>query len=205
MQALLRISAAIDRLSAAVGRLVAWLVLLMVVVGSFNAIARYLGRYVGTNLSSNAWIELQWYLFSLVFLLGASWALATDQHVRVDVLYGRLSDRGKAWIDVVGAVVFLLPFCGFALWVSVPAVINSWAVWEQSPDPGGLPRYPIKTAIPVAFVLLFAQGVSQLIKGVAFLRGDAGPPGAEGPTRTGAPPRDDDRRPDPARDAPEGA
>jgi len=171
MKALLRVASAVDRLNRAVGRIVAWLVLGMVLVGAFNTVARYLGRYLGVALSSNAWIELQWYLFSLVFLLGAAYALERDAHVRVDVLYGRLSPRGRAWIDVVGTVVFLLPFCAFGIWMSLPTVRSSWAVLEMSPDPGGLPRYPIKTAIPVAFALLFFQGVSELIKKVAFLRG----------------------------------
>jgi TRAP-type mannitol/chloroaromatic compound transport system permease small subunit len=171
MQALLRVASVVDRVNGAVGRVVAWLVVGMVLVGAFNAVARYVGRYIGANLSSNAWIELQWYLFSLVFLLGAAYTLERNAHVRVDVLYGRLSARGKAWIDLVGTVVFLLPFCAFGIWVSLPTVQSSWAVLEMSPDPGGLPRYPIKTAIPIAFALLFLQGISELIKRVAFLRG----------------------------------
>jgi len=171
MKALLRVASAVDRVNGALGRVVAWLVVGMVLVGAFNTVARYLGRYLGVALSSNAWIELQWYLFSLVFLLGAAYALERDAHVRVDVLYGRLSERGRAWIDLVGTVVFLLPFCVFAIWVSLPTVQSSWAVLEMSPDPGGLPRYPIKTAIPVAFALLFLQGISELIKKVAFLSG----------------------------------
>jgi len=178
MERLLRVSAAIDRMNTAIGRGVSWLVLLMVVVGAFNAVARYLGRYVGENLSSNAWIELQWYLFSLVFLLGASWALATDRHVRVDVLYGRLPPRRRVWIDLLGTVLFLLPFCALGFFTSLPTLRSSWSVWEVSPDPGGLPRYPIKTAIPLAFLLLFAQGLSELVKNAARLRGDLPLPGA---------------------------
>lgn len=160
----------IDALTERVGGAVSWLVLLMVLVGAFNALARYGGKWLGTNLSSNGWLELQWYLFSLVFLLAGADTLRRNAHVRVDVLYGRLDQRKRAWIDVVGTVLFLLPFCVFGVVVSLPSVQASWAVWEQSPDPGGLARWPIKTAIPLAFVLLFLQGLSELTKSVTFLR-----------------------------------
>ena len=173
MRQLLRISHAIDRLNEKVGQGVAWLSLLMVLIGCFNAIGRYLGRFLGWNLSSNAYIELQWYLFSLIFLLAAAYTLQRGAHVRVDVLYGRLSARGKAWINLLGTILFLLPFSIFCLWVSWPAVHNSWVVREVSPDPGGLPRYPLKAMILVAFVLLILQGISELIKQIAILRGDA--------------------------------
>ena len=161
----------IDRLNERVGNLVAWTALLMILVGAFNAVARYLGRYIGVDLSSNAYIEAQWYMFSLVFLLGAAYTLKENAHVRVDVIYGRLSARNKAWIDLVGMLLFLIPFCLTVLSLSWPAVRNSWAVWEGSPDPGGLPRYPIKTMIMVAFGLLLLQGVSEAIKRWALLRG----------------------------------
>jgi len=164
LSALLRISAAIDWLNEQIGKMVGVLVLAMVGFGAFNALARYAGRFTETQLSSNAFIELQWYLFSLVFLLGAAYTLKRDQHVRVDVLYGRLGPRAKAGVDLAGTVLFLMPFCVFALWVSFPTVKNSWAVWEVSPDPGGLPRWPIKTAILISFALVLLQGVSQLIK-----------------------------------------
>ena len=167
----LRVASWIDGLNRRVGALVGWLTLLMVLVGAFNAVARYLDRGGSVRLSSNAWIELQWYLFSLVFLLGAPYALRCNAHVRVDVIYGRLSPRAQAWIDLVGGLVFLLPFCVFALLVSWPAVRESWAVREVSADPGGLARYPIKSAVLVAFVLLALQGVSEIIKRVALLRG----------------------------------
>jgi TRAP-type mannitol/chloroaromatic compound transport system permease small subunit len=154
---------------------VAWLTLVMVLVGSFNALARYFGRWAGVNLSSNAWLELQWYLFSLVFLLGAAHTLERGAHVRVDVLYGRLSLRARAWIDLLGALLFLVPFTLFALWVSWPAVRNSWAIREGSGDPGGLPRFPIKTAILVGFGLLLVQGLSEAVKAAARLRAGATP------------------------------
>jgi TRAP-type mannitol/chloroaromatic compound transport system permease small subunit len=167
---------AIDRTSDLVGRSVLWLVAVMVVIGAYNALARYLNRFTDANLASNAYLEAQWYLFSLVFLLGAAYALKEDAHVRVDVLYGRLGVRGRAWIDLLGTLLFLVPFCVLMLWVSWPSVAASWRVREGSPDPGGLPRYPIKAVILVAFALLLLQGVSQALKQVALLRGVAPPP-----------------------------
>lgn len=171
MQGLLRLSAWIDRVSTGVGRAASWLALLMVLIGAFNAVARYVGRWIGMNFASNAFIEAQWYLFSLLFLLGGAWTLRDDDHVRVDVLYGRLAPKKQAWIDLLGALLFLLPFCAFALVTSWPALQSSWAVLEGSPDPGGLPRYPLKTMLPVAFGLLALQGASQAIKAVARIRG----------------------------------
>ena len=158
-------------MNLALGRLVAWLALLMITIGAYNALARYLGRFIGFNLSSNAYLELQQYLFSALFLLASAAVLCKDEHVRVDVLYGRLSSRGRSWIDLVGTLLFLIPFCTFALALAWPAVSNSWAIVEDSPDPGGLPRYPLKTLVPLAFALLILQGVSQVIVQVARLRG----------------------------------
>lgn len=171
MRALLRLSSGIDRVNAALARGVSWLALLMIAVGAYNAITRYLGRFIGFNLSSNAYLELQQYLFSALFLLAAAAALAHDEHVRVDVLYGRLGSRARTRIDLAGTLLFLIPFCGLALWLSWPAVSNSWAILEDSPDPGGLPRYPLKSLVPAAFLLLLVQGVSQAIKYVAALHG----------------------------------
>jgi len=174
MNRLNRLSTLIDAVSDRVGSLVGWLTLAMVVLGAFNAVARYLGKSIELNLSSNAYIEAQWYLFSAIFLLGAAHTLQRDQHVRVDVLYGRLSERRKAWIDIVGTVSFLIPFCLFGLIITIPAVRNSWAVLEVSPDPGGLPRYPIKTLMLVCFGLLLLQAISELIKRIRTIReGDA--------------------------------
>jgi len=160
----------VDGLTERVGRAVSWLVLAMVLIGAYNAVARYLGRGLGVNLSSNAYLEAQWYLFSLVFLLGAAYTFKHDNHVRVDVLYGRLSKRGQLWIDLIGTVVFLLPFSLFTLWVSWPSVRNSWTVLEGSADPGGLPRYPIKSMILVAFALLVLQGIAEVVRRVRILR-----------------------------------
>jgi TRAP-type mannitol/chloroaromatic compound transport system permease small subunit len=167
----LRIAHRIDRFNERIGRLVCWLTLFMVLVGSYNALVRYLDRFTGLGLSSNTYIELQWYMYSLVFLLGAAYTLKHDAHVRVDVLSARLGVRGRAWINLLGTILFLLPFCVLVMWTSWPTISNSWAVLEVSPDPGGLPRYPIKTAIPVAFALLFLQGVSLAVKQIAVLRG----------------------------------
>ncbi|MDX1419166.1 MAG: TRAP transporter small permease subunit [Rubricoccaceae bacterium] len=177
MHALLRLAHGIDRVSARVGRATGWLVLAMVLVGALGAVLRYVGRPLGLSLALNAFSEAQWYLFSAVFLLGAAWALAEDAHVRVDVLYGRLGPRRRALIDLAGTLLFLLPFCWLMLWATWPAVAASWAVREVSPDPGGLPRWPIKALVPVAFVLLFVQGVSQALKAVAALRGLEPEPG----------------------------
>lgn len=162
----------VDQLTDRLGRVVSWLVLLMVLIGAYNAIVRYLGRFTGTNLSSNLYLELQWYLFSLIFLLGAGYALKENAHVRVDVIYGRLGRRARAWINVVGSVLMLIPFCVFVLWVSWPAIRNSWAILEVSPDPGGLPRYPLKAVIIVCFVLLMAQGIAELVKELRVLRSE---------------------------------
>ncbi len=172
MRTWLLLSRAIDSLQVASGRLVSWLTLALVLIGAYNAVVRYLGGYLGRSLSSNAYLELQWYLFSLVFLLGATYTFRQGAHVRVDVLYGRLAERGRAWIDLAGTLVLMLPFTLFTLWLSWPSVRNSWAVREVSPDPGGFPRYPIKSVILLAFGLLVLQGISQAIKQVAILRGD---------------------------------
>lgn len=184
----------VDWMTDRLGRFVSWLVLVMVLIGAYNAIVRYLGRFTGTSLSSNLYLELQWYLFSLIFLLGAGYALKENAHVRVDVVYGRLGRRAQAWINVIGSVFMLIPFCVFVLWVSWPAIRNSWVIREVSADPGGLPRYPLKAVILVCFVLLLAQGVAELIRDVRVLRdgdgrGDAGDVADEGEKGHDAPAR----------------
>lgn len=176
MRALLRIAHRIDRTNEWIGRIAYSLTLVMVGVGAYNTLVRYLDRFTGLGLSSNTYIELQWYMYSLIFLLGAAWTLKQDAHVRVDVLFARLTPRGRAWVDLGGAALFLLPFCALVIWTSWSTVYNSWAVLEVSPDPGGLPRYPIKTVILIAFFLLFLQGISLAIRKIDFLFG-----AAEGP------------------------
>ena len=171
MLKLLNIADAIDRFQDRIGKWLYWLTLSMVAIGAYNALVRYLDKYTGMTLSSNTYLELQWYMFSLLFLLGAAYTLKHDAHVRVDIFYSKLSAKGKAWVDLLGTVLILFPFCVLMLWASWPMVINSWAVLEISPDPGGLPRYPIKTAIPVGFLLVLVQGVSMFIRKLAIVLG----------------------------------
>ena len=185
MRSLQRISAAIDRLNDRIGSAIQWLALVMVIIGAFNAIARYATRYTAVSLSSNAYLELQWYLFSLIFLMGAAYGLNHDYHVRVDVLYARLGRRARAWIDLIGSTLFLAPFAFVMLWVSWGPVANSWAILETSPDPGGLPRYPIKTVILVSFFLLLLQAISQMVKHAAILA-ESAEGSAGGPSRADA-------------------
>jgi TRAP-type mannitol/chloroaromatic compound transport system permease small subunit len=166
MPALLRFSAFIDTLNEWVGKSAAWLGLAAVIVCTANAVARY-----ALNIGSNAWIELQWYFNSAVFLLIASWALKRNEHVRIDVIAGRLSHRAQAWIDIVGSVFMLMPAVAIIAWYSWPSLINSIHGGEYSSDPGGLIRWPVRLLIPVAFTLLGLQGVSEIIKRVAFLKG----------------------------------
>ncbi|MCY4675099.1 MAG: TRAP transporter small permease subunit [Bacteroidetes bacterium] len=127
--------------------------------GAFQRALHWIGE-VARQASSNTFIELQWYLFSLVFLLGAAYALKTGAHVRVDIFYNRISPTGKAWVNVAGTVAFLIPFCLLMIWTSWPVVVDSWIRLEGSPDPGGLPRYPLLTVVPLAFILLMVQGLA---------------------------------------------
>lgn len=170
-----RIFTWIEHLSEWIGRLVSWLVLVVVLVGSWNAAARYLGKGLGVELSANALQDMQWFGFSLVFLLGAAWTLQRDEHVRVDVIYHRLPERTRAWINVAGHALFLIPFCLVLIWASWPMVRDAWAIREQSPDPGGLPRFPIKAALPAGFALLLAQGLATLARELRRARGGAAP------------------------------
>ncbi|MEZ4237585.1 MAG: TRAP transporter small permease subunit [Myxococcota bacterium] len=169
MDAPRRAAAAVARLNEGVGRVASWLLLAMTLLCAYNAVARYLGRFVGENLTRNWLLEAQWYLFAAVFLLGAPATLAADRHVRVDVLYSRLSPRGQAWVDVLGTLLFLLPLCVFGIALAYPAVRDSWAIWEQSPDPGGLPRAPVKTLLPLGLLLLALQGLAMLPDKLAAL------------------------------------
>lgn len=171
MPFLLQVAHHIERFTNAIGKLAYWLVLVMIGVGVWNVLGRYLGNAIGQNLSSNALIETQWYLFDLVFLLGAAYTLQHNEHVRVDVFYARWSRRRQAMADLFGTVVFLIPFSVLAIYFSWGAVLQSWAVRETSPDPGGLARYPIKTMILVSFALLILQGIADAIKNLAILCG----------------------------------
>ena len=164
MRRLLQISRVIDAVNEGIGRLSYWLVFFMVLVGVWNVVGRYIGRWIGQNLTSNALIEIQWYLFDLVFLLGAAYALKHNGHVRVDLFYKDLSPRRKALINFLGSIIFVIPFCGLIIYYSWVTILNSWKILEISPDPGGLPRYPIKSVIIISMVLLILQGISEAIK-----------------------------------------
>ena len=166
MKQLLRLAAMIDRMNEWIGRSVAWLGLVAVLVCTVTAVARY-----ALNIGSNAWLEMQWYLNSAVFLLVAAYALRRNEHVRIDAVAGRLSPRTQAWIEIVGSIFFLLPTVTIIAWYSWPSLVNSIHIDEYSSDPGGLIRWPVRMLIPVAFTLLGLQGISELIKRIAFLRG----------------------------------
>jgi len=122
------------------------------------------------DLSSNAWLEIQWYLFAAIFLLAAGYTLKHHDHVRVDVIYGRLTPRVQAWIDLAGSLLFLVPFCILMVYLSWPTVVESWIRDEVSPDAGGLTRWPVRLLVPAGFMLLGLQGLSEAIKRIAFLR-----------------------------------
>jgi len=163
---LLKVSRLIDALNAFVGRSVYWLVLVAVLVSAGNAIVRKV-----FSVSSNAYLELQWYLFSAVFLLCAAYTLQTNGHVRIDVIAGRLSARGQAWIDVFGTIFFLMPMACMFLWLSWPYFVRSYVDQEISGSAGGLIFWPARLLIPVGFALLILQGLSELVKRIAFLAG----------------------------------
>ena len=169
MKIALKISQFIDRISEWCGKITYGLIILMISLGAWNVVGRYLGKIVGENLTSNSFLELQWYLFDLVFFLGAAYALKHNSHVRVDVFYKDFSPKQKAIVNIVGVIFFLIPFCGVVMFYSWKYVTNSWSIWEISPDDGGLPRYPIKTMILVSPALLILQGISEVIKNVNFL------------------------------------
>lgn len=161
----------VDALNDRIGVAIRWLALFMVLVGAISAVARYFARSQQWTLNLTPATELQWYFFSVIFLLGAAYGLGHDVHVRVDVMYERFSAKTQAWIDMAGTLLFLIPFSLMMLWVSYPAVLSSWQIREASPDPGGLPRYPIKILILVSFVLLVLQALSQLVKQIDVIRG----------------------------------
>ena len=166
MGPLLAFSRGVDAMNAAFGRLADWLVLLACVVSAGNAFLRY-----GFSLGSNAWLELQWYLFAGVVMLGASYTLFRNEHVRVDLVYGSLRERARLWVDVIGIALFLLPAMALLAWMTWPFFVDSWNRGEMSSSPGGLIRWPAKILLPLGFALMTAQGLSELIKRIALLRG----------------------------------
>ena len=166
MSALLSLSRLIDRLNERVGHVFYWLILLTVVISASNAVVRKVFNY-----SSNGLLEIQWYLFSAVFLFCAGYALLHNQHVRIDVISGRLSKRAQAWIDILGTLFFLLPMAIMIMYLSWPVFIQAYERNEVSTNAGGLIIWPARLMVPIGFLLLSLQGISELIKRVAFLQG----------------------------------
>ena len=169
MNALLAFSRLVDRTNDAIGKAMTWLILIVVVISAGNAVVRY-----AIDWSSNALLEIQWYLFSAIFLLSAAYVLNKNEHIRIDVIFGRFSPRTQNWIDVFGFLVFFAPMVLLTMYLSWFAFTMAWASGEGSPSPGGLIRWPVRLLMPLGFLLLFMQGVSELIKRLAFLTG-AGP------------------------------
>ncbi len=166
MQALLRFSRGVDWLNTFVGKYVIWLILGSTVISAANAVVRK-----AFNMSSNAFLEIQWYLFAASFLLAAGYTLLQGEHVKVDVLSSRLSKRKQIWIDIFGFVMFLTPVCLAILWFGTPFFINALNTGEMSSNAGGLIRWPVYLMMPLGFTLLLLQGWSELIKRIAFLKG----------------------------------
>ena len=166
MKFLLGISRVIDSVNQFWGRIAAWMVLLCCAVSAGNAVMRKIFSY-----SSNAWLEIQWYMFAVMVLLGAAHVLNKNEHVRIDIIYGNLSSRAQMWVDLLGAALFLLPVCAIIGWVSWPLFMNSFAINETSSNAGGLLRWPIKLALPLGFLLLALQGLSEIIKRLLGLQG----------------------------------
>jgi len=166
MKPLLTLSRAIDGLNERIGRTLMWLVLVAVLVSAGNATTRYM-----LDIASNAWLELQWYLFAAVFLLCSGYTLRHNEHIRIDVVNSRFSTRTQMWIDIFGLVFFLLPMATIIMWLSWPIFVNAYESGEVSVNAGGLIRWPARLLVPVGFFLLSLQGLSELIKRIAFLRG----------------------------------
>lgn len=166
MKLLLRLSAAIDVVNAAIGRWMTWLILFCTLISAATATLRY-----GFDWGSNALLEAQWFLFGLVFLFCASWTLQTGGHVRIDILYSRFRPAVQAWIDILGGLLFLLPVCLLIMVDSWNFFLIVYQTGEASPNPGGLVWWPLKFAIPVAFGLISLQGISEIIKRIAALTG----------------------------------
>lgn len=179
MKALLALSRLIDALNEQVGKLTYWLILVAVLISAGNAVVRYT-----MDMSSNAWLEVQWYLFSFIFLFCAGYTLLHNQHVRIDVVTSHFSARTRTWIDIFGTVFFLMPMAVAIMWLSWPVFIDAWESKEVSSNAGGLLVWPGRLMLPVGFFLLVIQGVSELIKRVAFLQGLIPDPSEkdEGPT-----------------------
>jgi TRAP-type mannitol/chloroaromatic compound transport system permease small subunit len=175
MTGLLKLTEIIDAFNARLGRILAWLILIVVIISATNATIRKV-----FDTSSNAWLELQWILFGAIFLLCSPWTLLSNEHIRIDIVNSMLPKRWRDWIDVFGHIFFLLPLTIVMIITSVPFFINSFSLNEQSVNAGGLPQWPAKALIVVGFFLLFLQGISELIKRVAVLCGRIPDPYATG-------------------------
>ena len=179
MDAALRLSAGIDRLNTAIGKSAYWLILVAVLVSAINAIVRK-----AFDVSSNAWLELQWQLFGAVFMLCAAYTLLKNEHIRIDIVNSRLPKRVRDWIDLLGHLLFLMPFVLLMVYDGWPFFLTSWGQNEQSLNAGGLPQWPAKFLIPLGFFLLFLQGVSEIIKRLAVMQGRIPDPHGEEPVHT---------------------
>jgi TRAP-type mannitol/chloroaromatic compound transport system permease small subunit len=162
----LRLAAGIDWLSERLATVASWLILASCVVSAGNATVRY-----AIDRSSNAWLEVQWYMFAGIVMLGAPYVLKVNEHVRVDILYGRLAPRTRAWIDLLGFLVFLMPATGLFLWMAWPFFLDSFVTGEMSNNAGGLPRWWVKVVMPVGFAMLFLQGIAEITRRIAYLMG----------------------------------
>ncbi|MBT9614297.1 MAG: TRAP transporter small permease subunit [Burkholderiales bacterium] len=170
MKPLLTLAHLIDRLNQRIGRAVSWLILATVLISAGNAIMRK-----AFQMSSNAFLEIQWTLFAAVFLLAAGYTLLKNEHVRIDILVSRLGPRAQAWIDVIGGLLFLLPLCALVLYHAWPFFLTSYTAQEWSNNPGGLMLWPAKLMIPLGFTLLLLQGLAEIIKRIGYLAGQEPP------------------------------
>jgi TRAP-type mannitol/chloroaromatic compound transport system permease small subunit len=161
---LLRLSRAIDWVNDQFGRIATWAVLIATLISAGNAASRYM-----FSASSNAWLEIQWYMFAVMVLLGAPYVLKLNEHVRVDLFYSMLPERGRLWIDLLGGIFFLLPICIIMVYFTWPWFVESWRINESSMNAGGLVRWPVKLILPIGFALVALQGVSEIIKRIQAL------------------------------------
>ena len=170
MRRLLQFADSVDAMSEQIGQALKWLVLFSSLISAGNAVVRKV-----LNTSSNAWLEIQWYMFAAMFLLAAGYTLKYDEHVRVDLFYHRYPKRLQAWLDLLGGIFFLMPMAVIIGWLSLPMVINSYSIHEMSGDAGGLLRWPVKIMIPIGFALLALQGLAEIVKKFAVVRGIRAP------------------------------
>ena len=166
MAALLKLALAYDWMAAQIGKIASWAVLLAALISSGNAFIRY-----GFDLSSNGWLEIQWYLFAAMVMLGAPYVLKLNEHVRVDIIYGKLKGNGPVYVDIFGLIFFLLPVMVLLAYLSWPLFIGMYKSGEMSPNAGGLIRWPAMLLLPVGFGMMFLQGISEIIKRVSYLAG----------------------------------